>query len=135
MQQHKQYEGVNGILYYMKLKKLIEVKFRNFEVFSIINKRNLLAKHYKKFEKSNDGACFPPMINNASECNRCYQNFACSVINLTLEDQKQKKPVNNSRKRLFPQKTMPADIEDLQVDPAFKQYYEVESIFPIFIDN
>ncbi len=126
MQQHKQYEGVNGILYYMKLKKLVDVKFRNFEVFSIINKRNLLAKHYKKFEKSNDGSCFPPMINNPSECNRCYQNFTCSLINLTLEDQKQKKPINNNKKRLFPQKTVP-DIEDFQVDPAFKQYYEVES--------
>lgn len=127
MQKYKQFDGVSGLLYYMKLNKLVEVKFRNFEVFSLINRRNSLAKHFKRYEKSKDGSYFPPMINSPHDCNRCYQSLACSLVRLTLED-KPKRASNPSKKRLFPQRSLP-DIEDFQIDPTFKQFYEVESKF------
>ena len=133
MQHHKQFEGVNGLLYYMKLNKLVDVKFRNHEVFSIINKRNLLAKHHKRFEKSKEESYFPPMINSAHECNRCYQNVSCALVHLTIEDKPKKG--NGNKKRLYSQKSLP-DIEDLKIDPTFQQFTEVESnvLATIFIN-
>ena len=127
MQHHKQLEGVSGLLYYLKLNKLIEVKFRNHEVFSIINKRNLLAKCHKKSEKTKEASYFPPMINSAHECNRCYQNITCALVKLTLEEPSKTGNIN-SKKRLYSQKSLP-DIEDFKVDPSFQKFYEVESKF------
>ncbi len=124
MQQHRQFEGVNGLLYYMHMNKLIEVKFKNHEVLSIINKRNVLAKHYKRIEKLKEATYFPPMINSPHECSRCYQNVTCALVNLTLEE-KINQPGNKEKKRLHSQKSLP-DLEDFQVDPSFKKYYEIE---------
>lgn len=122
MEKYKQTDGINGLLYYMKSNKLVEIKFRPNEVFSLIQRRNALAKYQKR---ARDGVSFPPMINSAHDCNRCYQSLTCSVVRLTLEDSTAPKGSNNL-KRLNSARSI-SDIEDFQIDPKFQQYHEVES--------
>lgn len=129
MEKYKQTDGINGLLYYMKMNKLVEIKFRPPEVFSLIQRRNALAKYQKRYEKSKDGYSFPPMINSAHDCNRCYQSLTCSLVRLTLEDTP-KKGNNGNLKRMNSSRSVP-DIEDFQIDPKFQQYHEVESNYII----
>ena len=124
MQTYKQTDGINGLLYYMKSNKLIEIKFKPNEVFSLLQRRNALAKYQKRYEKSRDGYSFPPMINSPHDCNRCYQSLTCSLVRLTLEDSTSKG--NKNLKRLNSSRSLP-DIEDFQIDPKFQQYHEIES--------
>ena len=62
MQKYNQMENVNGLLYYLRMNKLINVKFKFQEMMNLIHRRNKLAKYLKNIEQFNGDFNFPKMI-------------------------------------------------------------------------
>jgi hypothetical protein len=122
MQKYKQFENVNAMLYYLKQNKLIDVKFKNFEVLAILQRRNKLAKYLKRLETSKEFPVLPPMINSPYDCNKCYNSVGCAFLHILSDKPKILYP----KKKLYSQRSV-VDIEDFNVSPDFKLYYEMES--------
>lgn len=118
MQKYKQSQDVNGILYYLRKKKLIQIVPRQDEVIYLLIRRNFLAKFLKVLYNKTDEISLPPMITSVRECNNCKMNVLCSMVNMTLE-----KGSDNSLRRIDSKSNDMMDIEDT---PKFGAYQQVE---------
>ena len=118
MQQHQQLENINGLLYYLRKNKLLNIKFKPAEVLNLLMRRNFLAKFVKNLNELPGKISFPPLITNNFECNKCHMNQICSLANQTLESETK---VLNFR----------SQVVDLEEPPTFKAYGEVEESLTI----
>lgn len=112
MQKYKQYENINGLLYYLRKNKLIHIKPKSAEIVNLLIRRNFLAKFMKNLYSTSHKLELPPMLANNHECSRCYMNHVCSLVNQTLESGFKRM---NSRNQVI----------DIEETPNFNTYHEV----------
>ena len=127
MQKYNQMNNVNGLLYYLRMNKLINVKFKFQEMVTLIHRRNKLAKYLKNIDEFDGDFNFPKMIDNPDECNKCFMSTVCSIVNQTIEyKQSDKVELKNTFKQRKTINLDLHDIEEFKVNDEFKIYYEIK---------
>ena len=127
MQKYNQMNNVNGLLYYLRMNKLINIKFKFQEMVNLVHRRNKLAKYLKNIDQFDGNFNFPKMIDNPDECNKCYMSTICSIVNQTIEyKQSDKVESKNSFKQRKAMNLDLHDIEEFKVNDEFKIYYEIK---------
>ena len=121
MQKYKQYENINGLLFYLRKEKLLDIKPSPQQVVYLLIRRNFLAKYLRSLYNDPLKINLPPMILASDVCSHCYSNHVCSMMGLTFDTGIKRM---NSRNQVF-------DIEEGTEVPSFKKFAEIQDIFSL----